>query len=196
MCAQMVLSCMYFARSGRPGILLSYAWAVTKWNRACDKRLARLRSCRQYTSDKTNVVMLETEPVNANMVYFKTLDIWPIQSQHHVECSCIFGDDTFVPGSWACKNRWQCHTASRKLKRHQSKNGKITCVNVVGYCDWRVGTLCQSSKGRPFSSTPNHNSRSHTGMHGSANRVRVFFFEDDKAVIKNFLWNTLTPSSR
>ena len=42
--SQMVLKCLYLARIGRPDILWSVnklARAVTKWTRACDRRLAR-----------------------------------------------------------------------------------------------------------------------------------------------------------
>ena len=46
-CSQIVLKCLYLARSGRLDILWSAtkrARAVTKWTRACDKSLARLIS--------------------------------------------------------------------------------------------------------------------------------------------------------
>ena len=45
---------MYLARIGRPDILWSVnklARAVTKWTRACDKRLARLISYIHHTSE-------------------------------------------------------------------------------------------------------------------------------------------------
>ena len=41
-CSQIVVKCLYLARIGRPDILWSvnnFAGAVTKWTRACDKRL-------------------------------------------------------------------------------------------------------------------------------------------------------------
>ena len=44
-CSQIVLICLYLARIGRPDFLWSVnklARAVTKWTKACDKRLARL----------------------------------------------------------------------------------------------------------------------------------------------------------
>ena len=44
-CSQIVLKCLYLARIGRPDTLWSadkLARTVTKWTRACDKRLARL----------------------------------------------------------------------------------------------------------------------------------------------------------
>ena len=53
-CSQIVLRCLYLARFGRPDILWSVnklARAVTKWTRACDKRLARLISYIHHTSE-------------------------------------------------------------------------------------------------------------------------------------------------
>ena len=54
LCSQSVLKCLYLALIGRPDILWSVnklSRAVTKWTRACDKRLARLISCIHHTSD-------------------------------------------------------------------------------------------------------------------------------------------------
>ena len=53
-CSQIVLTCLYLARIGRPDILWSgnkFARAVTKWSRACDKRLARCISFFHHTSE-------------------------------------------------------------------------------------------------------------------------------------------------
>ena len=46
-CSQIVLKCLYLARIGRPDILWSVnklARSITKWTKACDKRLSRLIS--------------------------------------------------------------------------------------------------------------------------------------------------------
>ena len=53
-CSQIVLKCLYFARLGRPDILWSvnkFARALSKWTRACDKRLVRLISHIHHASD-------------------------------------------------------------------------------------------------------------------------------------------------
>ena len=52
-CSQIVLKCFYLARIGRPDILWSankLARSITKWTKACDKRLNRLISYIHYTS--------------------------------------------------------------------------------------------------------------------------------------------------
>ena len=53
-CSQIVLICLFLARIGRPDIVWSLnklARAITKWTRACDKRLARLISYIHCTSE-------------------------------------------------------------------------------------------------------------------------------------------------
>ena len=53
-CSQIVLKCLYLARIGRPDMLWSVnklARSITKWTRACDKRLNRLISYMHHTSE-------------------------------------------------------------------------------------------------------------------------------------------------
>ena len=53
-CSQIVLKCLYLIRVGRPDILWSVnllARSITKWTKACDKRLSRLISYIHYTSE-------------------------------------------------------------------------------------------------------------------------------------------------
>ena len=53
-CSQIVLKCFFLARSGRPDILWSVnklARLITKWTKACDKRLNRLISYIHHTCE-------------------------------------------------------------------------------------------------------------------------------------------------
>ena len=53
-CSQIVLKCLYLARIGRPDILWSVnklAQSITKWTKACDKRLNRLISYIHHTCE-------------------------------------------------------------------------------------------------------------------------------------------------
>ena len=53
-CSQIVSKCLYFTRLGRPDLLWTVRYlgrSVTKWNRACDLRLARLISYIHHTSN-------------------------------------------------------------------------------------------------------------------------------------------------
>ena len=63
--SHIVVKCVYFARIGRPDILWSVnklTRAVTKWTKACDKRLARFDLLPFITHVNTdNIVMWETQ---------------------------------------------------------------------------------------------------------------------------------------
>ena len=53
-CSQIVLKCLSLARIGRPDIPWSVnklARSITKWTKACDKRLNRLNSCIHHTCE-------------------------------------------------------------------------------------------------------------------------------------------------
>ena len=53
-CSKIVLKCLYLARIGRPDILWSVnklARSITKWTKACDKRLNRLISYIHHTCE-------------------------------------------------------------------------------------------------------------------------------------------------
>ena len=74
-CSQIVLKCLYWARIGRPDILWSVnklARAVTKWTRACDKRLARLISYIHHTSGYKQYCHVETRLSIVDWAFSKT----------------------------------------------------------------------------------------------------------------------------
>ena len=55
-CPQIGLKCLYLARIGRPDILCSvnkFARSITRWTKACDKRLSRLISYIHHTCEYT-----------------------------------------------------------------------------------------------------------------------------------------------
>ena len=68
-CSRIVLKCLYLALIGRPDILWTVnhlARHVTKWNRACDKRLAKLSSYTITPDTTDNFVMLAVMRASAN----------------------------------------------------------------------------------------------------------------------------------
>ena len=74
---KIVLKCLNLARIGRPDILWSVnklARSITKWTKACDKRLNRLISYIHHTHVNTdNIVMWVIMLNNADWDCFKTL---------------------------------------------------------------------------------------------------------------------------
>ena len=74
-CSQIVLKCLYLARIGRPDILWSVnklARSITKWTKACDKRLNRLISYIHHTCEHNSIVMWVILQNNAGWDCFKT----------------------------------------------------------------------------------------------------------------------------
>ena len=75
-CSHKFLKCLYLARIGRPDILWSvnkFARAVTKWIRACDKRLARLISYFHYTNEFKQYCLVGKILHNSAGYCFRTL---------------------------------------------------------------------------------------------------------------------------
>ena len=101
MCSQNVVKCLHLARIGRPDILWSVNKldrSITKWTKACDKRLNRLI---------TNVmwVMLQN---NADWDCFQdSVSARDLEDSKSTSGGTlfIFGSHTFVPVSWMCKKQ-------------------------------------------------------------------------------------------
>ena len=110
-CSQIVLKCLYLARIGRLDILWSVnklARAVTKWTKACDKRLARViskihhtRECRQCcyvgnTAQQCRLGLLPDSDFARDVENSKSTSGGVL---------CIFGSHTFVPKCWMCEKQ-------------------------------------------------------------------------------------------
>ena len=73
--SQIVLKCLLLARSGRPDILWSVnklARSITKWTKACDKRLHRVISYIHHTCEFNSIVKLVILQNNTGWDCFKT----------------------------------------------------------------------------------------------------------------------------
>ena len=128
-CSQIVLKMLLLARIGRPDIIWSVnklARSITKWSKACDKRLSCLISyihytcdCKQYghvgnTTISDSTVMCENGHSIADWVCFKTqtlLEILRTQSQSQ-EVSCVFLEADHSSRSVGCaRNKLLSRTA-------------------------------------------------------------------------------------
>ena len=127
-CSQVVLKCLYLVRIGRPDILWSVsklALAVTRWTRACDRRLARLISDIHHTNITDNIVMWVIQFKIADWVFSKTL-IFAGDFEDSKSTSgwilCMFGSRTCVPISWMCKKQTSVY--------HSSTGSEITSLDA------------------------------------------------------------------
>ena len=100
-CSQIVLKCLYLARIGRPDILWSVnklARSITKWTKACAKRLNRLISYIHHTychvgntAKQCRLGLCQDSDFAGDLEDSKSTSGGTL---------CVFGSLTFVPISW------------------------------------------------------------------------------------------------
>ena len=99
---------LVFGTKWSPDILWSVnklARAVTKWARACDKRLASLTSYIHRTSDHTQFCHVGNTAQPCRLELFQDSDFAEDLEDSKATSGgilCIFGSRTLVPAGWMC----------------------------------------------------------------------------------------------
>ena len=110
-CSRIVLKCLYLARIGRPDILWSVnklARSVTKWTKACDKRLNRLISEIHHTCEYKLYCHVGNTAKQCRLGLFQDSDFaGDLEDSKSTSGGtlCVFCSHTFVPISWMCKKQ-------------------------------------------------------------------------------------------
>ena len=110
-CSQIVLTCLYLARIGRPDILWSVnklARSITKWTKSCDKRLNRLISYIHHTCEYRHYCYVGNTAKQCRLGLFQDSDFaGDLEDSKSTSGGtlCVFGSHTFVPISWMCKRQ-------------------------------------------------------------------------------------------
>ena len=110
-CSQIVLKCSYLARIGRHDILWSVnklARSITKWTKACDKRLNRLISFIHHTCDYKQYCHVGNTAKQCRLGLFQDSDfVGDLEDSKSTSGGtlCIFGSHTFALISWMCKEQ-------------------------------------------------------------------------------------------
>ena len=97
------LNCLYLARIGRPDILWSVnklARSITKWTKACDKRLSRLISYIHHTCEYKQYCYVGTTAKQRRLGLFQDSDFAGYLEDSKSTSGgtlCVFGCHTFVP---------------------------------------------------------------------------------------------------
>ena len=110
-CSQIVLKCLYLARIGRPDILWSVnklARSITKWTKACDKRLCRLISYIHQTCAYKQNCHVGNTAQQCRFGLFQDSDLaGDLEDSKSTSggTMCIFGNLTFVPITWMCQKQ-------------------------------------------------------------------------------------------
>ena len=109
--SQVVLKYLYLARIGRPDILWSVnklARSITKWTKACDKRLARLISYIHHTSEFKQYCHVGNTAQQCKLELFQDSDFagdLEDSKSTSVKILCMFGSRTLVPIRCVCKKQ-------------------------------------------------------------------------------------------
>ena len=100
------------ARIGRPDILWSgnkLARSITKWTKACDKRLNRLTSYIHHTCEYKQYCYVGNTAKQCRPGLFQDSSDFAGDLEDSKSTSggtlCVFGSHTFVPISWMCKKQ-------------------------------------------------------------------------------------------
>ena len=123
-CSQIVLKCLYLARIGRPDILWSVnkcARSITKWTKACDKRLNRLISYINHTCEYKQYCYVGNTAKQCRLGLFQDSDFaGDLEDSKSTSGGilCILGSHTFVPISWMCKKQTCCSSQFNRIRNH------------------------------------------------------------------------------
>ena len=110
-CSQIVLTCLYLACIGRPDILWSVnelARSITKWTKACYKRLNRLISYIHHTCEYKQYCHVGNTAKQCRLGLFQDSDFaGDLEDSKSTSGGtlCVFGSHTLVPISWMCKKQ-------------------------------------------------------------------------------------------
>ena len=121
-CSQIVLKCFYLARFGRPDILWSVnklGRSITKWTKACDKRLNRFIYYIHLTCEYKEYCYVGNTAKHCRLDCFKTpilQEILRTQNLLQVE-HCVFSEVIRLFQSVGCvRNKLQLRTVQRHQK--------------------------------------------------------------------------------
>ena len=205
-CSQIVLKCLYLARIGRPDILWSVnklARSITKWTKACGKRLNRLISYIHHTCEYRQYCHVGNTAKEYSLGLFQIFagDLEDSKSTSGGTL-CMFGSHTFVPISWMCKNQAAVSHSSTKSEIISLDTGlRLDGLPALELWDLIVsvfGSVSQNSDrtGQPDSDVHKHRKPQKkidvmkdidsvpSNVQSSRQEALLYVFEDNEAVIK------------
>ena len=147
-CSQIVLKCLYLARIGRPDILWSVnklARSITKWTKACDKRLARLISYIHHTSEYKQYCRVGNTAKQCRLGLFQNSDFaGDLEDSKSTSGGrlCVWGSHTFVPISSMCKKQTSVSHSSTESEIISLDAGlRMDCIPALDLWDLIVTVL-------------------------------------------------------
>ena len=207
-CSQIVLKCLHMARTGRPDILWSVnklARSITKWTKACDKRLNRLTSYIHHTCEYKQYCQVGNTAKQCRLGLFQDSDFAGdiVDSKSTSGGTlCVFGSHTFVPISWMCKEQTAVSHSSTESEIISLDTGlRLDGLPALELWDLIVSVLGNVSRVSDGSGQPDsdvHKShKSHkkidvmkdidsvpSNVQSARQEALLYVFEDNEAMIK------------
>ena len=201
-CSQIVLKCLYLALLWSVNKL---ARAVTKWARACEKRLARLISYIHHSSEYRQDCYVGNTAQQCRLGLFQDSDFAGDLEDSKSPSGgvlCIFGRHTFVPISWMCKKQTAVSHSSTESEIISLDTGlRLDGLPALELWDLIVSVFGNVSRVSDRSGKPESDVHKRQKSHSkidvvhdidsvpsnvqSANREALLYvFEDNEAVIK------------
>ena len=141
-CSQIVLKCLYLGRIGRPDIQWSVnklARSISKWTKACDKRLSGLISYVHHTCEYKQYCFVGNTAKQCRLGPFQDSDFaGDLEDSKSTSGGtlCVFGSHTFVPISWMCKKQTSVSDSSTESEIMSLDAGLrldgVTTLHFVG----------------------------------------------------------------
>ena len=194
-CPQIVLKCLYLARIGRPDILWSViklARSITKWTKACDKRLNRLISYIHHTCEYNQYCHVGNTAKQCRLGLFQDSDFaGDLEDSKSTSGGtlCLFGSHTFVPRSWMCKKQTAVSHSSTESEIISLDTGlRLDGLLALELWDLIVSVLGNVSRVSDRSVQPEYDVHKHHKSHKKidvmSQEALLYVFEDNEAVIK------------
>ena len=207
-CFQIVLKYLYFARIGRPDILWSVnklARSITKWTKACDKRLNRLISKILHTCEYKQYCHVGNTAKQCRLGLFQDSDFaGDLEDSKSTSGGtlCVLGSHTFVPISWMCKKQTAVSHSSTESEIISLDTGlRLDGLLALELWDLIVSALGNVSRISDRSEKPESDEHKHHKSHNKIDVTRdidavpsnvqsarqealLYVFEDNEAVIK------------
>ena len=211
------------ARIGRPDIVWSVnklARSITKWTKACDKRLNRLISKIHHTCEYRQYRHVGDTAKQCRLGLFQDSDFaGDLQDSKSTSGGtlCIFGSHTFVPTSWMCKKQTSVSHSSTESEIISLDAGlrldgipalvlwdQIVLVlgNTTRNHDRTVRPVVYRDKNHVRQQPPGVNNDLdnvdfiHSNVNSSHREALLYVFEDNEAVIKMIYSTGRSPTMR
>ena len=208
LCSQIVLKCFHLARIRRPDILWSVnklARSITKWTKACDKRLNRLISYIHHTCEYKQYCHVGNSAKQCRLGLFQDSDFaGDLEDSKSTSGGtlCVSGSHTFVPISWMCKKQTAVSHSSTASEIISLDTGlRLDGLLALELWDLIASVLGNVSRVSDRSGQPECDVHKHHKSHNKIDVMKdidavpsnvqsarpeavLYVFEDNEAVIK------------